>query len=143
MIEIRTPQTDDEWNDYYQLRYDLLRKPLGKEPGSERNDGDENGIHLALYDNGQLAAITRLDQADTKIAQVRFVAVSEEFRRQGFGKLIMEESESLARDRGDRKMILHARENALEFYRELGYRLIEKTHLLFGQVQHYLMERNL
>jgi len=143
MIEIRTPHSDDEWSSYYQMRYELLRKPLGKEPGSERNEGDLSGIHLALYYNNELAAISRLDQADEKVAQVRFVAVDDHYRGKGFGKLIMQDSERLAKERGDIKMILQARENAVEFYKGIGYQLLEKTHLLFGQIQHFRMEKDL
>ena len=74
-IEIRRPLSPKEWDDYYALRYRVLREPLGQPVGSERNDGDLNGEHFALYDNGFLKAIARLDESDEKTAQVRFVAV--------------------------------------------------------------------
>ena len=48
-IEIRIPETEEEWEDYYALRYRVLREPLGQPIGSERNEGDETGIHFALY----------------------------------------------------------------------------------------------
>jgi predicted GNAT family N-acyltransferase len=38
-------------------------------------------------------------------------------------------------------MILQAREGAVKFYQSLGYKVIEKTYLLFGQIQHYKMEK--
>jgi ribosomal protein S18 acetylase RimI-like enzyme len=38
---------------------------------------------------------------------------------------------------------LHAREIAIGFYQKLGYQMIEKSHLLFGEIQHYLMEKTL
>ena len=34
MISIRLPNTPDEWDDYYRLRYLVLRKPLGQPEGS-------------------------------------------------------------------------------------------------------------
>jgi hypothetical protein len=40
-------------------------------------------------------------------------------------------------------MILHAREVALDFYKKLDYELVEKSHLLFGEIQHYLMVKDL
>jgi tRNA-dihydrouridine synthase len=55
----------------------------------------------------------------------------------------MEACERVACERGDTKIILHAREVALNFYTKLDYKLIEKSHLLFGEIQHYLMEKEL
>ena len=92
-IEIREPQTESEWRDYYDLRYRVLREPLGKERGSERNEGDAAGIHFALYDGEILKAIARLDQSGDKITQVRFVAVEDNQQGKGYGRLIMQATE--------------------------------------------------
>ena len=142
-IEIREPQTDAEWNDYFDLRYRILRAPLNQALGSEKNDGDASGLHFALYENKILKAIARLDLAEVQVAQVRFVAVEESEHGKGFGKAIMFAAEQTAKDRKDSKMILQARENAVDFYLKLDYRLVKKTHLLFDQVQHFLMEKTL
>jgi len=140
-IEIRTPITPKEWEQYYALRYDVLRKPLNQPLGSERNDGDLTGVHFALYENGMLRAIARLDKTDETTAQTRFVAVDTVAQGKGFGKLIMEAVESKSIARGDKKMILHARDYALQFYLRLGYTEIEKSYKLFDVLQHYLMEK--
>jgi hypothetical protein len=39
------------------------------------------------------------------------------------------------------KIILHAREVALPFYRQLSYQLDAPSHLLFGEIQHFLMHK--
>lgn len=140
-IEIRTPIIPKEWELYYALRYDVLRKPLNQPLGSERNDGDLTGIHFALYEDGMLRAIARLDKVDETTAQTRFVAVDTVAQGKGFGKLIMEAVEAKSIARGDKKMILHARDYALQFYLRLGYTEIEKSYKLFDVLQHYLMEK--
>jgi GNAT superfamily N-acetyltransferase len=142
-VEIRSPKSDKEWVEYYDLRYRVLREPWNQPRGSERNEGDEIGKHLALYESGKIKAIARLDESAPFESQVRFVAV--EFNQQGYGygRLIMEACEKVALERGDHKMILHAREVALDFYKRLDYKLIKKSHLLFGEIQHYLMEKEL
>lgn len=140
-IEIRIPITPKEWEQYYALRYDVLRKPLNQPLGSERNDGDLTGIHFALYEDGMLRAIARLDKVDETTAQTRFVAVDTVAQGKGFGKLIMEAVEAKSKARGDKKMILHARDYALQFYLRLGYTEIEKSYKLFDVLQHYLMEK--
>lgn len=140
-IEIRKPITPKEWEQYYALRYDVLRKPLNQPIGSERNDGDLTGIHFALYEDGMLRAIARLDKVDESTGQTRFVAVDPIVQGKGFGKLIMEAVEAKSIERGDKKMILHARDYALQFYLRLGYAEIEKSYKLFDVLQHYLMEK--
>lgn len=141
MIEIRSPRTASEWDAYYDLRYRALREPLDQPRGSERNDGDETGIHFALYDDGILKAIARLDQASEGVSQVRFVAVELNSQGKGYGRKIMEEVERVSRNSGNTKMILHARDYAVDFYLRLNYTVIEKSHKLYGVLQHFLMEK--
>ena len=141
-LEIRKPQ-NHEWDAYYDLRYRVLREPLNQVRGSERNDGDATGIHFALYENRILKAIARLDRHDDTTAQVRFVAVESTEQGKGYGRLIMEATEQHAAADGNTKMILHARDYAVDFYLRLGYTLIEPSHKLFGVLQHFLMEKSL
>lgn len=142
-IEIRTPVNEKEWEQYYDLRYRILRQPLNQPVGSEKNEGDETEIHFALFENDQLMAIARLDHSGENTMQVRFVAVEKNQQGKGFGKQIMIATEQKALELNAKKMILHARENAVPFYLGLGYEMIEKSHNLFGMVQHYLMEKEL
>lgn len=142
-ISIRSPKTDPEWETYYDMRYRILREPLGKERGSERNEGDATGIHFALYDHDELKAIARLDNAGESNAQVRFVAVESELQGKGFGRQIMEATEIAAKKAGSTKMILHARDYAVDFYLKLGYQMVEPSYKLFDVLQHYLMEKEL
>jgi N-acetylglutamate synthase-like GNAT family acetyltransferase len=143
MIEIRTPQTALEWEAYYDLRYRVLRKPLNQPLGSEKNEGDATGIHFALIESGVIKAIARLDLQENNIAQVRFVAVETETQGKGYGKKIMEAVEAECSKRGIQKIILHARDYAVDFYLKLNYKLVEKSYKLFDELQHYLMEKSL
>jgi predicted GNAT family N-acyltransferase len=142
-VNIRQPNTEQEWEDYYNLRFRVLRAPLNQPLGSERNDGDKTGIHFALYENEQLQAIARLDQTEKLISQVRFVAVENSSQGKGFGCLIMDATEKKSKEMGNIKMILHARDYAVDFYVKLNYSLIEPSYKLFDVLQHYLMEKKL
>ena len=141
MISIRLPNTPDEWDDYYRLRYLVLRKPLGQPEGSERNEGDLTGEHLALYEDDVLRAIARLDVYAPTIYQVRLVAVDTSIQGKGLGKLIMKAVENRSKETGNTKMILHARDYAVPFYEKLNYNIVEKSYKLFDVLQHYLMEK--
>ncbi|MGB0933089.1 MAG: GNAT family N-acetyltransferase [Lishizhenia sp.] len=140
---IRTPETQEEWSAYYALRYKVLRAPLNQPKGSEINDGDKTAQHFALFYNGKIAAVARLDQLDQTTNQVRFVAVDFDYHRKGLGKRIMEALEEKSREAQKSSIVLHARENALNFYTCMGYILEEKSHLLYGQIQHYKMSKAL
>ena len=142
-MEIRCPQTPSEWEDYYDLRYRVLREPLGKPRGSERNEGDETGTHFALFKEGKIQAIARLDQIETHLAQVRFVAVENDLQGTGLGLAIMQEVERYAKKVGISEIILHARDYALKFYEKQNYALIGSSYKLFDVLQHYEMRKKL
>lgn len=143
-MEIRAPKSPEEWEEYYDLRYRILREPLGQPRGSERNDADLTGIHFALFEEDRILAIARLDSnEDAFTMQVRFVAVEENQQGKGLGKAIMLATHEAAKQLGMNRIMLHARENAVEFYYSLGYTMLEKSHNLFGLVQHYKMEKEL
>lgn len=141
MVEIRTPITEAEWEAYYDLRFRVLREPLHQPRGSEKNEGDETGIHFALFDNNNILAIARLDLTEDDVAQVRFVAVEFNLQNQGNGKKIMLAVELKSKELGVNKIILHARDYAVDFYLNLGYRLIEPSYKLFDVLQHFLMDK--
>ena len=142
-IEIRVPKNEIEWEHYYDLRYRILRQPWNQPRGSERNEGDATGLHFALYENEILKAIARLDINDNKSAQVRFMAVETEIQRKGYGKKVMLAIETYCKEKNISEIVLHARETAIPFYESLDYQLVEKSHLLFNEIQHFLMTKKL
>lgn len=142
--EIRTPNTPQEWADYYTVRYNELRKPWGQPAGSERDDKEELALHYALFSANELVGVLRVDRTDKPdTVQFRFMAIAKGHQGKGFGELLMSHAENEARSKGIKTVILHAREVALNFYKKLGYDTIEKSHLLFGEIQHFLMKKEL
>ena len=71
------------------------------------------------------------------------MAVKKEYQNQGFGKLLVDDLESIARLNGSSEMILQSRENAVNFYTNLNYKVIQRSHILFGEIQHFLMRKYL
>lgn len=139
MIEVKKPVSEQDWDAYYDLRYRILREPLGKERGSERNEGDETGVHFTLVENNELIAVARLDSVDETVCQARFVAVESHLQGKGYGRKIMTALENEALNLGYQKLILHARDYALPFYERLGYTLVGPSYKLFDVLQHFEM----
>lgn len=86
--------------------------------------------------------VCRIQFNDEEIAQVRFMGVSESARGEGIGRLLLMEAEKIARENGRKKIILQARDYAVKFYENCGYKIKEKTFLLWDSIQHYLMEKS-
>jgi GNAT superfamily N-acetyltransferase len=139
---IRRPNSPEEWDSYFNLRYEVLRAPWNQPRGSERNEGDASAEHFAFFENEQIIGVGRLDFTENLGSQIRFMAVDDRYQGKGIGRLLMEHMEEIAQNKGCKETILHAREIALPFYEKLGYRSIEKSHLLFGEIQHYLMNKH-
>ncbi len=141
-IEIRTPQSQEEWDRYYEIRYNELRKPWGQPVGSEKDDKESNAIHYSLYVDDIMAGVLRMDLlAESNISQLRFMAIEKEFQGKSLGDLLMTHAHTHAKSMGITEIILHAREKAISFYKRNGYEVIEKSHLLFDDIQHFKMKK--
>ena len=144
-MKIIEPTTSEEFKKYYNLRYEILRKPWGQPLGSERDEREDTSIHRMIIDKktGNALAVGRLQFNSTHEAQIRYMAVADEFQKKGLGSQIISALEDVSRGKGIQKIILSARENALQFYKNNGYEIVKKTHLLFGEIQHWLMKKEL
>ena len=144
-MKIIEPNSSAEFEQYYNLRYEVLRKPWLQPKGSEKDDGDKSSIHRMIIDesNGKAVAVGRLQFNTSEEAQIRYMAVSENYQLKGYGNIIVKTLEDIALDKGIRNIILQARENALKFYWKNGYEIIEKSYLLFDEIQHWLMVKKI
>jgi len=140
-MEIRSPQTPLEWELYYDLRYRVLRQPWNQLKGSERDEYEEEAAHFAVFQDHVIIAVGRLDVLNDSVGKIRYMAVEETFQGKNIGIGLMEFIMARCEQEHLHTIILHARERAVPFYERLGFRIVEKSHLLFGEIQHYLMEK--
>ncbi|NBD18395.1 MAG: GNAT family N-acetyltransferase [Cyanobacteria bacterium] len=130
-LEIRAPHSQELSAMYYQ-RWTVLRQPLGKSPGSERDRADEaEGTyyaiakgkwlrHIALIE-GKIIGSARLRLFEKGIGSIAYVAVLPEFSRQGIGSQLMEFLLNLAQEKGLHTIRLRSRVTAQSFYKKLGF----------------------
>lgn len=144
---IKQPETDKEFEQYYHLRWKLLRAPWNQPEGSEIDDIEDQCFHImatAENEDGEaVIGVARLQFNSDSEAQIRYMAVAGEHERKGIGRQLMNTMEQYANSSGCRNIVLDAREPAVAFYQKLGYRLIKKSYLLFGEIQHFLMQKEL
>jgi GNAT superfamily N-acetyltransferase len=143
MIRIIEPSAEQEWNAYYELRYQTLRAPWNQPRGSEKDNMENESIHFFALDENIPMGVCRMQYNDENTAQVRFMGVDEKARGKNIGSLLLKFAEERARNDLRKTMILQARDYAVPFYEKNGYRISEKTFLLWDTIQHYLMTKNL
>jgi N-acetylglutamate synthase-like GNAT family acetyltransferase len=145
MLITRIPETAQEWEQYYQLRFTVLREPWGQLKGSEVLQDEDQADHVMVIDseNNQIVGVARMQTNTPTQGQVRCVAVAPQMQGRGVGKLVMNYLEKLAQQKGIQEIILDARENAVKFYLSIGYEIFDDSYLLFGQIQHWKMRKQL
>jgi ribosomal protein S18 acetylase RimI-like enzyme len=141
-IKIIEPQTEEQFEAYYLVRYEVLRKPWNQPKGAERDAIENECIHIMAVDNSdKVLGVCRLQFNSPDEAQLRFMGVSADTQGLGIGKKLISFAEEKVKQNACPKMILHARENAVDFYKKCGYLIVEKSYLMWEEIQHYLMEK--
>ncbi|MDH5485367.1 MAG: GNAT family N-acetyltransferase [Gammaproteobacteria bacterium] len=143
-MKIFSPETTRDLEDYYHLRWQLLRKDWQQPMGSEKDELEDQSYHLLVRgEDNQAIGVGRLHFISDTQAQIRYMAVLENYQGQGVGRLMVQALEQHAAANNRNRIILHARENAVGFYIKLNYQTIEKSHLLYNTIQHYKMTKEL
>jgi N-acetylglutamate synthase-like GNAT family acetyltransferase len=111
--------------------------------GSEVLADESEAIHAMVIEDDQIIGVARMHKSGENQGQVRCVAVAAEAQGKGVGKAIMLHLEEKAMTMGIQEIILEARENAVPFYKSIGYVIEKESYLLFGEIQHYRMKKEI
>lgn len=141
--DVRACATHDEVQNYYQLRYEVLRKPWNQPPDPQDTPEELKSVHIGAFFDGELVGCGRVFQRDDDVVQIRSMAVSELHRRKGVGERLLVRLEQEVVKMGALRVMLHAREDAVPFYERMGYRVVSTSYLLFGEIQHYEMQKEM
>jgi ribosomal protein S18 acetylase RimI-like enzyme len=83
-----------------------------------------------------------LVEENPETVRLRQMAVLNNLQGKGIGRALMTFAENLARDRGYRKLSMHARKNAIGFYEKMGYR-VASDEFTEVTIPHFVMEKRL
>jgi ribosomal protein S18 acetylase RimI-like enzyme len=123
-----------------ELRYSVLRGPLGLQFSDEELIAEKDSHHIACYQGDRVVGCLVLRPREHGEIQMRQVAVTAELQGQGVGTILVEYAEGLARTMKYSRMVLHARESAVPFYEKLGYsRFGERFQEV--TISHWMMEK--
>jgi predicted GNAT family N-acyltransferase len=131
-----------QYQQMIKLRDDILRKPLGLYFTKEELEREKDYLLIGAYEDDKMLACCMLVEENSKTVRLRQMAVLNDLQGKGIGKALMIFAENLARDRGYKKITMHARKNAVGFYEKMGY---VKVGHEFQEITipHYLMEKKL
>ena len=131
-----------QYQQMVKLRDDILRKPLGLSFTKEELENEKEHLLIGAYEDDKMLACCMLVEENSKTVRLRQMAVLNDLQGKGIGKALMIFAENLARDRGYKKITMHARKNAIGFYEKMGY---VKVGNEFEEITipHYLMEKKL
>lgn len=140
---ILSPQTEAQFQQYYHLRWRILRKPWNQPEGSEHCADDAHCYHIMATEKNTICGVARLEFITKNTTQLRYMAVDDCYQGQGIGRSIVEHMEQFSRKNNASELFLNARENAVGFYEKLGYKITEKSYVLFDSIQHYKMMKKI
>jgi predicted GNAT family N-acyltransferase len=129
-----------EYKKIVQLREEVLRKPLGLSFSENELSAEQSHIHIACLEDDIMWGCCMLVPTDNSVLRLRQMAVAPNLHGKGIGASIMHFAENLARDKGYRKIVMHARDTAIGFYQRLGYS-IKGDQFLEVSIPHHVMEK--
>ena len=125
-----------------ELRYQILRKPLGLSFTDEELATEKDDILLGCYEDDSLEACCVLTKTEPKTVRLRQMAVSAGLQGKGIGRVLMSFAENIARDHGYKRLTMHARKSAVGFYEKNGYK-VSGNEFLEVTIPHFEMEKEL
>ena len=131
-----------EYEQMVKLRDEILRKPLGLTFSPDELEKEKSNLHIAAYEDDRMLGCCMLVEEGPQTVRLRQMAVPDDFQGKGIGRALMNFAENLARDRGYKRITMHARKNAIGFYEKMGYKRVGDE---FEEITipHYVMEKGL
>ncbi|MGZ5247947.1 MAG: GNAT family N-acetyltransferase [Flavitalea sp.] len=131
-----------EYQQMVNLRNEILRKPLGLTFTQEELEKEKEEILIGAFEDEKMLGCCMLIKESPSVVRLRQMAVLNNLQGKGIGRALMQFAENIARDRGFRKITMHARKSAIGFYEKLGYQV---TGNEFNEVTipHHIMEKPL
>jgi predicted N-acetyltransferase YhbS len=112
------PRTDPRYTAELDLRYRVLRAPLGLGREDVGFPREEEALHLVAVVDG---AVVGCALFDVVTGRVRAMAVDPSVQRSGIGSRLVARLEEEVSRRGIRLVRLHARAQVVRFYVRIGY----------------------
>lgn len=131
-----------EYDQMVNLRYEIMRKPQGLSFSADELQKEKNDILIGAFDEDKIIGCCVLSKIDNYCTRLRQMAVQKNKQGMGIGESMMSFAENIARDRGFKILMMHARDTAVGFYEKYGYK-IKGAPFTEVNIKHYIMEKKL
>jgi predicted GNAT family N-acyltransferase len=131
-----------EYDQMVQLRYEIMRKPLGLGFTDNELKKEKDDILIGAFEDDEILGCCLITKVNNQCARLRQMAVQKKRQGMGIGESMMQFAENIARDRGFRILMMHARETAIGFYERYGYKT-RGDEFIEVNIPHRVMEKKL
>lgn len=133
-----------EYDEMINLRYKILREPLGLSFSENDLEKDKKSFLLVLFMpvRNKIIACCILTPIDKKIIKLRQMAVDNSIQKSGMGTAMLSFAEYVAVKEGFGRIELNAREAAVGFYQKYDYDILSDKFMEVG-IPHYKMGKQL
>ena len=120
-MKIKIVNSEEELNKVLKLRSKVFVEEQGVPEELERDEKDEDAIHLIAKIEENVVGCGRIVLNNNK-GKIGRVAVAKNYRNQGLGTKICQRLIEIAGEHQLAKVILHAQYQTVDFYKELGFK---------------------
>jgi predicted GNAT family N-acyltransferase len=131
-----------EYKQMIALRMEILRKPLGLSFSDDELAKEKEDILIGAFDEEKILACCLLTKIDNTTIKLRQMAVQNNLQGKGIGASMMSFAETVARDKGYKKLMMHARNTAIGFYEKFDFK-VKGNEFIEVNVPHHVMEKKL
>ena len=124
------------------LRFRVLRDPLGLGPDTVRFPFEQESLHLLAIAEGRVIGCVLFHPESASTGKLYQMAVAPEHQARGVGARLVRALEARLAREAVRGIVLHARATAVGFYERLGYAAVGPVFDEVG-IPHQRMEKRL
>lgn len=122
MYKIITPTTEQQLEQYFAFRWQILKAPFNFPIGSEKDEYESVAEHRMLLNyKNEIMAVGRVHFNSAEEVQIRHIAVDFNAHGKGYGRLIVATLESYAIEQGAVRAVTNSLATSRPFFEQCGY----------------------
>jgi ribosomal protein S18 acetylase RimI-like enzyme len=133
---------DSSYADELDLRFRVLREPLGQTRADVLFSFEGESLHLVAQEESRMLGCVLFHPEGATDGRLFQMAVAPDAQRLGLGRKLVEMLEQELRSRGVERIHLHARAQVVGFYERLGYSIYGEPFVEIG-IEHRHMQKKL
>ena len=131
-----------DYHKMIELRLQVLLQPIGVPASYINLEKEKEDMLIGAFDEEKMIGCCVLTPKSDDIIQLRQMAVAEDRQGKRVGNAIITFAESMAKEKGYKVLVMHARNPVIEFYEKCGYKITGEEFYEVG-IAHHKMQKEL